>query len=218
MATKESDTERMTEILPSERIITLEDATQAITVLNKKTSSDFFKISVILSAIEKSQAYKEQDFKSTADYAMKKFGYKKSMAYGLIKVGCKYIDIGIMQSNLPHGDTDYSLAQLLRFLPLDREDVIKLIYEGKINPDMTVKQIDEVLKGETDNTNASDEDNSCSEPEEVKIVPVYESSINGKVYAPMPIDLTLNIIKDAILNIPIVTIRVGQVIQLNDEV
>lgn len=87
--------------------------------------------------IEKSGCYKDDGFKSTAEYAMETFGYKKSQAFNLVRVGREYGEKLLA--------TAYGFSQLVEMLPVV-EKFDSLNDEGVVNPDMSMREIREAVK------------------------------------------------------------------------
>ena len=129
---------------------TLNAATKKIAGISLKIKKNIFEVAFILSKIDEAKAYEEDGFKSAAEYAQKTFGFKKSAAYSLLKIGKEYT-APTLESNLPHEpNNDFSTTQIEKVLPLkSRETVVELVESGEITPDMTCKEIEAVVKSKT---------------------------------------------------------------------
>lgn len=114
--------------------------------LNIKKS--FARVAAILVKIDESKCYEQDGFTSVQDYAEKVLGWKQANTYAMLKVGRDYIDGKTYESILPHAEgNDYSTSQLQALLPLKSVEVAKELAENEtISPNMTVKQIKEVVK------------------------------------------------------------------------
>lgn len=87
---------------------------------------------------------------------MKTFGFKKSASYTLLKVGKEYTKqltdakgkVAGYKSNLTadNAEKDYTTTQIEKMLPVGHEVAEQLSEEGKINPDMSCKEIEKVIK------------------------------------------------------------------------
>lgn len=120
-------------------------------------------------------------FKNTTEYAMKTFGFKKTMAYSLLKIGKEYTT-SKHESILPHEKgNDFSVTQVEKCLPLkDPDKLIELVEAEEITPEMSAKDISTIIKSklpqklqkkndtyDTDNTDDSGQpENEVSEMEQ----------------------------------------------------
>lgn len=101
-------------------------------------SNNLCKIAYIMAEIDAKELYKEDGFKTAADFAMETFDYKKSQAHNLVRVGKKF------GSKLL--DTEYNFTQLVEALPMGAEKFAELDESGEINPDMKATEIREIAK------------------------------------------------------------------------
>lgn len=126
---------------------TLNSATKKIAGISLKIKKNLFEVALILSQVDDEKAYEEDGFKSAAEYAQKTFGFKKSHAYTMIKIGKEYT-APTLESNLPHEpNNDFSTTQIEKVFPLkSREVVVELVESGEITPDMTCKEIEAVVQ------------------------------------------------------------------------
>lgn len=157
----------------------LERATRNIAKIADNLKKNLYGIAVILWDVEYLKAYSDDGFKSTADYAEKTFGIKKSQAYTMIAIGKEYTDTQKLTSNLPHEENkDFSASQIEKMLPLkSRDKAVELIKDGLISPDMSCRAIAEVVKdfkdakkavdseGQEELENVSEETETVSEDE-----------------------------------------------------
>lgn len=126
--------------------IELNEATDRILTIQNSIVKNKYAIAYILAEIDDKKLYQAGGFKNTVEYAQKNFDYKKSEAYTLIRVG-KNFTTETLESNLPHDKVDYTLAQIEKLLPVgDKDEIEEFIKSSDITPDMTVKQISEVVK------------------------------------------------------------------------
>ena len=101
-------------------------------------SNNLCQIAYIMAEIDNKELYKEDGFKSAADYAMETFDYKKSQAFNLVRVGKKYGDRLL--------STPYNFTQLVEALPMGTEKFDELSESGEINPDMKATEIRDIAK------------------------------------------------------------------------
>ena len=137
----------------------LQNYTMRIFELTQATKRNLFEIAVLLNTINDENLYKTGGFNSIQEYAEKNFGYKKSMVYKMLDVAKKFIDFrenGGYVSRLIHEDIDYSVSQLMELNQVEFDTAKSLDENGVITPEMTTKEIREVVKnfknGEIDAT------------------------------------------------------------------
>lgn len=165
-----------TKELPTFTNKALNVATKKIATITTKVGKSLYEIAHILNGIETKKLFEEDGFKNTADYAIQTFGYKKSMAYNLIKIGKEYTSPETLESNLPHEEKDFSTSQIVEVLPLkDREKVVELVEQGEITPDMSCREIKKVVKSLTavEEVEKDEEVEEVGEVEKVKISDKY---------------------------------------------
>jgi hypothetical protein len=126
----------------------LRNYTEQIFKQGLSIKKSFAKIATILVKIEDSKCYEADGYESVQDYALKVLGWKSANTYAMLKVGRDYLDPKTAESVLPHETgNDYSTSQLQALLPLKSVDTAKdLAGNGEISPDMTVKEIKNVVK------------------------------------------------------------------------
>ena len=106
-----------------------------------------FGICAVLAEVDRTQCYKDDDFKNVAEYAEKTFGYKKVSASNMLRVGKLYTNADNNGSSLPHTTTkDFTVTQISEMLTLKPSQVKEACETERINPEMTQKQIREVVK------------------------------------------------------------------------
>ena len=106
-----------------------------------------FGICVVLAEIDRTQCFKDDDFKSVADYAEKTFGYKKSSSNNMLRVGKMYTNANGNGSSLPHSTAkDFTVTQISEMLTVRPAALIEACEKERINPNMSQKEIREVVK------------------------------------------------------------------------
>lgn len=101
-------------------------------------SNNLCKIAYVMAEIDNKELYKEDGFKSAAEFAMETFEYRKSQAFNLVRVGKKF------GSRLL--ETEYNFTQLVEALPMGAEKFAELDESGEITPDMKAIDIREIAK------------------------------------------------------------------------
>lgn len=101
-------------------------------------SNNLCQIALIMAEIDNKELYKEDGFKSAAEYAMETFDYKKSQAFNLVRVGKKYGERLL--------STPYNFTQLVEALPMGTEKFDELSESGELTPDMKATEIRDVAK------------------------------------------------------------------------
>lgn len=147
----------------------LTKATHMIIKATESVGKSLFKIAAVMAYVDEKELYAE-DFKNVAEYGEKVFGYKKSVTYNMIRVGREYLDRSTGNSVLMLEDgRDFSFTQLSKMLPLPSAEVAaELVDSEKITPEMTTKQIAEVVKAY----------NKKDEPETSETEPETETEVN----------------------------------------
>lgn len=147
----------------------LAKATRLIVDAQERVGKNLMKIACIMSRVESEQLFAD-DFTSVAEYGEKVFGYKKSQTNNMVNVGKKFLEENGVDSVLKLDDgTDFGFTQLVTMLPLPSVEVAhQLVLDGEITPDMTVREIQQVVKecnNPTDETESEPETETETEPE-----------------------------------------------------
>ena len=133
----------------------LDAHTKAIRNLLYDTKRSIFEISARLLIIRNEHLFEDDNFKDVFDYAQKLFGYKKSMVYKLMTTAEKFIEQSPQGegyvSILVHDDRDYTVSQLIELNSIETDEAIKLDELEVISPDMSTKEIREVVKAYKNN-------------------------------------------------------------------
>lgn len=163
--------------------------TKAIEKLMLATKRNMFEIAVRLNVIATEKLYEADEYKDVFDYANKVLGYKKNFVYKLVAVAEKFIDESAdgkgYISIIAHENEDYSVSQLIELNSLEADTVSQLDAEEEISPDMTTKEIREVVKaykngGKVEEEAAegeSETDTGASESEEIDAAAVAIQNI-----------------------------------------
>lgn len=111
-----------------------------------KIEENFFTIAKILGDI-KTQGLYEKDFNTYEEYTKEVFGFKKSFAYELAKIGTKFALPESSHSIFYDEETgkDFKQSQLAVLVRLDVEQVQEGLDNGKITLDSTVKEVREFV-------------------------------------------------------------------------
>lgn len=125
----------------------LAKATRLIIDAQDRAGKQLMKIACIMSRVESEQLFAD-DFANITEYGAKVFGYKKSQVNNMVNVGKKFLEENGTESVLKLDDgSDFGFTQLVNLLPLPSVEVAQqLVMEGEISPDMTVKEIQEVVR------------------------------------------------------------------------
>ena len=117
-----------------------------------------YKIAALIAHVDKDELYIEDGFADVFDYVKQCFGLEKSSTYNLIRVGSEFITavehgkIKSFETLLTHGDKDYSISQVFKMLPLGIDKAKELTADGVINETMSCRQIEKIVKENTDGT------------------------------------------------------------------
>lgn len=126
----------------------LSEQTKSIKNLLYGAKRSIFEISVRLVIIRNEKLY-EDDFKDVFEYAEKVLGYKKNMVYKLMVTAEKFIEEnpqGGYVSILVHDNEDYTVSQLIELNSIESDEAIRLDELEVISPNMTTREIREVVK------------------------------------------------------------------------
>lgn len=125
----------------------LTKATERIFAVGTKIQKNLYEIAYILNKVNEKKLYEDDGFKNCAQYAMDTFGFKKTMAYTLVKIG-KDFTSSKHESLLPHDKgNDFTVTQVEKMLPLkDKEKITELVENGTLTPEMSAKEISEKVK------------------------------------------------------------------------
>lgn len=163
--------------------------TKAIEKLMLATKRNMFEIAVRLNVIATEKLYEADEYKDVFDYANKVLGYKKNFVYKLVAVAEKFIDEAAdgksYISIIAHENEDYSVSQLIELNSLEADTVSQLDASEEISPDMTTKEIREVVKAyknggkveEEATEGESETDTGASESEEIDAAAVAIQNI-----------------------------------------
>lgn len=168
----------------------LQQATDKVIALCNENIRNDYQIAAIFADVEKSGAFNDDGFKSVIEWGMKCIGFKRAQCYNYLKVGKEYtreiisnkgknlgycsnlLPIPGDESNreaMPFGtepapapDKDFTMSQTIALTRLEsRNEALNLIHDGKVNPEMSVRDIkkvvDEINKSELDESDESTE-------------------------------------------------------------
>lgn len=154
----------------------LKDYTKKLKNCGDNIRKNYIKISFLLNEIENTECYLDDGFEDTIDYASKVLNIQKTTTYNLLKIGKEFIAESGERTVLTDKGNDYGVSQLQALLPVGVERAKELHDEGTITPDMSVRQIKQIIKDEI-NPEPEDEDTDVVDGEVVdetdNYVPVF---------------------------------------------
>ncbi len=145
----------MDEIVVRENITltnkTLKTATNKILSLCEKVKSALFEVAAIIAQVDREGAFQEDGFSSVHEWTEKCFGSKKSQSYAMLNIGKDWTEAKVNQAGKITGyvsaiDSGFSTTQIQQMIPAGRVKAQELYDEKLITPEMTVKEIHEVIK------------------------------------------------------------------------
>lgn len=164
--------------------VTLQKQTERIFTLGGNIKKAFFGMSAIISDVDAKECFKDDGFNSVHDWTRDAFGFRKSQSYAFLKIGREYLSIvrdengkiKQVRSNLTHDDSpiDYGMTQIQKLLPLGHDKAKELCDNGVLNPSMTVKEIDAIVKGILNPEDEEDETDENTVDAEAEVTPVEE--------------------------------------------
>ena len=131
-----------------------------------------YKIAALIARVESDELYAEDGFTDVFDYVKQCFGLEKTSAYNLIKVGREFIHeiesgkTTKFETLLTHSRRDFSISQVYKMLPLGIEKAKELTADGVIDVDMSCRQIEKIVKDNTEPTSARGKTKTEPEPVE----------------------------------------------------
>lgn len=128
----------------------LQAHTTAIFELMNATKRNMFEIAARLLVIRNENLFEADGYKDVFDYAAKVLDYKRNFVYKLTAAAEKFIEQNAngngYVSIIVHDDSDYTVSQLVELNSLENDTVIELDENGVIAPEMSTKEIREVVK------------------------------------------------------------------------
>lgn len=126
-----------------------------------------YKIAGLIAEVDRNELYLEDGFVDVFDYVKQCFGLEKASAYNLIRVGTEFIEKtgSNYETLLTHGKKDYSISQVVKMLPLGITKAQELTADGVIDENMSCRQIEKIVKENTEGTKARGK--KKTEPEEI---------------------------------------------------
>lgn len=170
-------------VIPSFHNEELRVATERIVEFIRGAGINYFKIAVQLKLIKDLELYKEDGFVSVYDYAERVFGYSRTSVVRMIKTANLYLEKDGSSTIFLKEGKDFGISQLRELLSLPKSEVIDLVEEGKITPEMTKDQIREAVKAKKSKViDISEEENDENDENvEEKSDNILDSSISSSV-------------------------------------
>lgn len=138
----------------------LKEVTTAIRKAGANVIGNTFKIAALIAKVDEDELYVADGFVDVFDYVKQCFGLEKSSAYNLIKVGKEFIaeiedgKTKKFETLLTHKGRDFSISQVVKMIPLGIEKAQELTADGVIDVDMSCRQIEKIVKENTEGTAA----------------------------------------------------------------
>lgn len=128
---------------------TLKRITLGIVNSCKTVTGNMFKIAALLARVEKDDLLINEDFVNVIEYAKRCFGFEKTTAYNLLKIGHDFIketEDGNVETVLTYLNNDYNVSQIIKMLPLGIDKAKELTRDGVITSDLSCRQIERIVK------------------------------------------------------------------------
>lgn len=138
----------------------LKDYTTKIKKCGDNIRKNYIKIAHLLAEVDTKECYLEDGFESSIDYANQVLGIQKTTAYNMLKIGKEYIAENGERTILTNAGADYSVSQIQALLPLGVDKVKEINEEGAITPEMSVRQIKNLVKGLTESPEPEEDENT----------------------------------------------------------
>lgn len=137
----------------------LKNYTKKIKSCGDNIRKNYIKISHLLTEVESTECYLEDGFSDVQEYASTVLGIQKTTTYNLLKIGRNLIAENGERTILTEKGTDYSVSQLQVLLPLGTDRIVEINEEGVINPEMSVRQLKNLVRN-LDKEEAPEDDNT----------------------------------------------------------
>lgn len=132
----------------------LQKATDKMLKIGTTMSRCAFEAAFIIAEVAESKCYLDDGFKNVHEWTAATFGIEKSASYGMLKIGrdytAKVIEGGKVKgyrSNLTATDEDdYSTSQIMKMLPIPREEIETVIEAEEITPADSCREIEAKIK------------------------------------------------------------------------
>lgn len=137
----------------------LNTATNNILKYTDGIKKNLLLIAVELKRIKEDELYVEDGYTSVSDYASKVLGYSRANTSKLVNVAERFVEK--QQKNtifLTEDGKDFTVGQLTEMLALPKEEIVEMVKDGELTPNMTAKAIREQVKAhkEVDNEIAAE--------------------------------------------------------------
>lgn len=108
-----------------------------------------FAIAAMIAKVEDNDLLSNDDFVDICDYVKRCFGFEKTTAYNLLKIGREFIQTfedGTIETVLTYTKKDYTISQVVKMLPLGVDRAKELTSDGVITSEMSCRQIERIVK------------------------------------------------------------------------
>lgn len=125
----------------------LNTATNNILKYTDGIKKNLLLIAVELKRIKEDKLYEEDGYTSVSDYASKVLGYTRGNTSKLVNVAERFVEE--KQKNtifLTEDGKDFTVGQLTEMLALPKEEIVEMVKDGELTPNMTAKAIREQVK------------------------------------------------------------------------
>ena len=150
---------------------------------------NYIKISFLLNEIDESECYLDDGFSDVQEYASKVLNIQKTTCYNLLKIGKEFINPEGTRTVLTESGNDYGVSQLQVLLTVGVDKAKELHNNETISPDMSVRQLKAILKGdepEDDEDNAIDTDSEEISSEDMGTVGIATLLDDGSILWNLP--------------------------------
>ena len=146
----------------------LNKATHQMLAISETMRKSALETAAIIAHVAETHCYEDDGFSTVHEWVEKTFGLKKSASYNLLKIGSEYLStvynangkvVGYVTNvaDAPEAG-DYSISQIEKMLPAGHDLAKKLNEDGVLNPAMTCKEIEAVVKHYTGKDGENEED------------------------------------------------------------
>ena len=178
----------------------LQRATDKIRKLEAGVQSNLYETAAIIAFVDGAKLYTDDGFKNVHEWTKQALNIEKSTSYSMLKIGREYTRVltddkgkikGYRSNVTEDGETDFSVTQIVKMLPVSRETLPEAIEAENITPADTVREVEAKIK----HYMHKDEDETEDAPE------ADEAEANEAEDAPEEIKDGITFTRDFVMNI-----------------
>ena len=133
----------------------LQKATEKIRKLEAGVQANLYETAAIIAFVDGNKLFTDDGFKNVHEWTKQAFNIEKTTSYAMLKVGREYTRVltddkgkikGYRSNVTENGETDFSVTQIVKMLPVSRETLPEAIEAENITPTDTVREVENKIK------------------------------------------------------------------------